>query len=141
MNIHFSLLDSTHIPAIIPLIQDFTSHKFPDQILQKRFEEMFTQNYECVGIFDQDKLMGVTGLWYQTRHYAGKSCETDHVYIHPDYRSKGVGNGLFAFIEKHAKKKGCEAIELNTYVQNAPSHKFYYKEGFNIIGFHFAKYF
>lgn len=141
MNIRFLLLDATHILEIIPLIQDFTSNKFSDQILEQRFAEMFTQNYECVGVYDGDQLIGITGLWYQTRHYAGKSCETDHVYIAPSYRSKKIGEQLFAFIERHARGKGCEAVELNTYVQNASSHKFYYNAGFNIIGFHFAKYF
>lgn len=141
MNIHFSLLDVSHIPLIIPMMQDFTSNKFPAQVLDQRFTEMFTQNYECVGVFDNKKLIGISGLWYQTRHYSGKSCEADHVYINPDYRSKGIGEQLFAFIEKHAKQKGCEAVELNTYVQNTSSHKFYYKTEFNIIGFHFAKYF
>jgi len=88
MNIHFLLLDATHILEIIPLIQDFTTNKFSDQILEQRFAEMFTQNYECVGVYDGAQLIGITGLWYQTRHYAGKSCETDHVYIDPSYRSK-----------------------------------------------------
>lgn len=141
MNIRFLLLDTPHIDEMVPMIQDFTSNKFSDQILKQRFEEMFTQNYECVGVYHDQQLVGITGLWYQTRHYAGKSCETDHVYIHPAYRSKGIGDQLFAFIEAHAKQKGCEAVELNTYVQNSPSHKFYYNAGFNIIGFHFAKYF
>lgn len=141
MNIRIQLLDSSHIAEIIPLIQDFTENKFPDHVLQQRFQEMFTQHYECVGVYDDTKLIGVTGLWYQTRHYAGKSCEADHVYIDPNYRSNGIGKQLFAFIEAHAKKQQCEAVELNTYVQNAPSHKFYYNTGFNIIGFHFAKYF
>ena len=85
---------------------------------------MFAQNYECVGAYNGNTLIEITGLWYQTRHYAGKSCETDHGYIHPSYRSKGIGEQLFAFIDKHAHQKGCEAIELNAYVQNAPSHKF-----------------
>jgi hypothetical protein len=49
MNTHFLLLGATHILEIIQLIQDFTSNKFLDQILEQRFSEMFTQNYECVG--------------------------------------------------------------------------------------------
>jgi GNAT superfamily N-acetyltransferase len=91
MNTHFLLLDATHILEIIQLIQDFTSNKFLDQILEQRFAEMFTQNYECVGVYDGVQLIGINGLWYQTRHYAGESCETDHVYIDPSCRSKGIG--------------------------------------------------
>ena len=80
MDIRFLLLDDTHIKEIIPMIQDFTLNKFSDQILLQRIEEMFTQNYECMGVYDGKVLVGITGLWYQTRHYAGKSCEADHVY-------------------------------------------------------------
>lgn len=58
MNIHFLLLDATHILEIIPLIQDFTSNKFLDQILEQCFAEMFTQNYECVGVYDEAQLIG-----------------------------------------------------------------------------------
>ena len=117
----------------------FNEHKFSAEVLKKRFEAMFQQHYECVGVFEEDRLIGVTGLWYQTRHYSGKSCEVDHVYIDEKHRSGGIGKQLFAFIETHVKAKGCEAIELNTYVQNAASHKFYFNLGFKILGFHFLK--
>ena len=63
----------------------------------------------------------------------------DHVYIDERFRSGGIGKQLFAFIEAHVTSKGCEAIELNTYVQNSASHKFYYNLGFKILGFHFLK--
>ena len=139
MPIQFSLLGPKDIPKIIPLIQVFNEHKFSVEVLQKRFEEMFHQHYECVGVFEENRLIGLTGLWYQTRHYSGRSCEVDHVYIDEKYRSGGIGKQLFAFIETHAKAKGCEAIELNTYVQNAASHKFYFNLGFKILGFHFLK--
>lgn len=139
MDYRFLLLSSKNIPEIIPLIQRFTDHKFPDSLLKERYQNMFTENYECIGIYQDKQLIGLTGLWYQTRHYAGKSCEADHVFIEEAHRSKGLGKKLFSFIETHAKGKGCEAVELNTYVNNAPSHKFYYNSGFSIIGFHFVK--
>jgi GNAT superfamily N-acetyltransferase len=63
----------------------------------------------------------------------------DHVYIDDAYQGKGLGKRFFEWIYKYVKQKGCEAIELNTYVQNHPSHKFYYNEGFKILGYHFVK--
>ena len=100
---------------------------------------MFEQNYECWGIQLDEKLIGVFGLWFMTRHYAGRSCEPDHVYIEKDYRSKGIGKQLFQWIYTYAKKKGCETSELNTYVSNYPSHKFYYNEGYETWGYHMVK--
>jgi diamine N-acetyltransferase len=44
--------------------------------------------------------MGVCGLWFQTRHYSGKSCEPDHVLIKAKYQGLGLGNKIFKFIEQ-----------------------------------------
>jgi len=139
MPFQFKLIESSQINTIIPLIQKLTAHKFSDDVLKQRFAEMVTQNYECAVIYDDDTLIGVTGLWFCTRHYAGKTVEIDHVYIEEDYRSKGLGKQFLSWIYDYAKTKGCNTVELNTYVQNYPSHKFYYNEGFEILGYHFLK--
>lgn len=133
MSYTFKIIKKSNINSIIPLIQKFTDNKFTDAILELRFSEMVNQNYECAGIFDGDKLIGISGMWFCTRHYSGKSVEVDHVFIDDAYRGKGLGKQFFK------KQKGYEAVELNTYVQNYPSHKFYYNEGFQILGYHFLK--
>ncbi len=46
---------------------------------------------------------------------------------------------LFDWIHQCAKNKGCNTSELNTYVQNYSSHKFYYNHGYQIYGCHFYK--
>lgn len=139
MGLEFKILSADHIADMIPLMQKFTERKFTDQLLKKRFKEMFTQNYECAGIFDGEKLIGISGMWFCTRHYSGKSVEVDHVFIDDNYRGQGLGTQFFKWIYKYVKQKGCEAIELNTYVDNHPSHKFYYNQGFKILGYHFVK--
>ena len=139
MDIHFQIIQKEFISEIIPLIQEFTDNKFPNDILEIRFNEMFTQNYECIGVFKGDMLIGLCGLWFQTRHYSGKSCEPDHVYIQPEYQGLGLGNKMFDYVERYCKEKGCESLELNTYVQNTSSHKFYYNLGYKILGYHFFK--
>ncbi|NER12435.1 GNAT family N-acetyltransferase [Leptobacterium flavescens] len=139
MSFVFKQIPQEEIEIILPLVQKLTNYKYPDELLLGRIREMAGQNYECVGIYDGDKLIGCSGLWFMTRHYAGKSVEADHVYIEEDYRSKGLGKKFFQWIYEYAKNKGCEAVELNTYVNNHPSHKFYYNEGFAIYGYHFFK--
>lgn len=135
----FRIIENRNINSIIPLIKKFTNNKISDVVLKERFSEMITQNYECAGIFEGEKLIGVSGMWFCTRHYSGKSVEVDHVYIDDNYRGKGLGKQFFKWIYNYVKQKGYEAVELNTYVQNYPSHKFYYNEGFEILGYHFFK--
>jgi GNAT superfamily N-acetyltransferase len=135
----FKIIDKSDINCVIPLVQKLTNDKLPDSILQDRFAEMVTQNYECAGIYDENTLIGISGLWYCTRHYSGRSVELDHVYIDDAYRNKGLGNKFMDWITAYVRSKNYETIELNTYVQNHLSHKFYYNQGFNILGYHFLK--
>ena len=135
----FNKILKEQIPQILPLIQKLGNYQFPDATLQSRFEEMFEQNYECYGIFYRERLVGVFGLWIMTRHYAGRSCEPDHIFIEEEYRNKGFGKDLFEFIYKYAEEKGCETTELNSYVSNYRSHKFYLNQGYEIKGYHFLK--
>ena len=135
----FKIIEKDNINLVIPLVQKLNENKIPYQVLKERFSEMVNQNYECAVIFDSEKIIGVCGLWFCTRHYSGKSVEPDHVFIDDAYRGQGVGKQFFKWIYEYVLTKGCEAIELNTYVSNSASHKFYFNEDFKILGYHFLK--
>ena len=60
-------------------------------------------NYECVGLFVDGFLIGISGLWYSTRHYIGKTVEPDHVIIDENYRGKKLGKQFFDWIHKNRK--------------------------------------
>ena len=132
------ILPKEKIFDIIPLLSQL-NESTPEAILKERLLEMVEQNYECIVMYDKLKIIGICGIWYMTRQYIGKSMEVDHVVIDNTYRSKGLGRVLFDWIYEHVKSKGCEASELNAYVNNPKSHKFYHNEGYNIYGFHFLK--
>lgn len=139
MSYEFSILPNDDLEQIIPLVYQLNDGEVSEKLLKSRFDEMKHQSYECAVIFDGNTLVGVTGLWFCTRHYVGKSVELDHVYILPEHRGNGLGKQFMAWINNYVKALVCNSIELNTYVQNYPSHKFYYNEGFEILGYHFLK--
>tara|TARA_R110002049_G_scaffold274391_2_gene452319 strand:- start:604 stop:1029 length:426 start_codon:yes stop_codon:yes gene_type:complete len=139
MSFVFKIIEKENINSVVPLVEKLNDYKMSSQVLEQRFYEMIHQNYECAVIYDGSKLIGVCGLWYCTRHYSGKSVEPDHVYVDEDYRGQGLGKQFFKWIYSYVKEKGCEAVELNTYVSNFASHKFYFNEDFKILGYHFLK--
>ena len=139
MKIVFRIIPSSDILIIIPLLRKLGSEDVSEEDLRERVLEMAQQNYECIGIYDKEKLMGICGMWFQTRHYAGKSMEVDHVIIDDTYRNHGIGGQMMEFVYNYARKKSCKWVELNTYVHNFPSHKFYYNQGFVAKGYHFVK--
>lgn len=110
-------------------------------LIRERALAMFSYaNYVCFGAFSGPDLVGITGGWFTTRLYSGKQLELDHVIIAEAYRAHGIGSDFFDFVEKWARDQhGCEAIELNSYVRNPRSHKFYFARGYEILGFHFQQ--
>ena len=102
--------------------------------------EMFNlPTYHCFGLWQNGKLVAVSNGWITVRFYSGKQLEVDNVIVDPELRSQGVGKYFFACIQDWAVRNDCNTIELNTFVQNSKSHKFYYNEGYAILGFHFQK--
>ena len=139
MDLAFNKILEKDVDMIIPLVKELGENKVEDSLLRKRFVEMFNQNYECFGVYYEGKLVGVFGLWFMTRHYAGKSCEPDHVFLKSEYQNLGIGKRIFEFIFSYALEKDCETTELNSYVHNLKSHKFYMNLGYVIKGYHFLK--
>ena len=139
MSYQFKILQGNELYSVIPLVFELNEGRVSVALLESRFNEMRTQNYECAVITYDEEIVGVTGLWFCTRHYIGKSVELDHVYIMPKHRNKGLGKQFMNWIHNYIEQKGYKSMELNTYVQNYPSHKFYYNEGFEILGYHFFK--
>lgn len=139
MELAFNKILKEDLHLVIPIIMEYGEYQTEEALLKLRFEEMFDQNYECFGVYSGEEMIGIFGLWFMTRHYAGKSCEPDHVYLKPAYQNKGYGKEIFNFIFDYAKERGCETSELNSYVHNFKSHKFYMNHGYIIKGYHFLK--
>ncbi len=139
MNLEYKFIDPENILSIMPLLTQ-VNKKISAVVLEKRLKEMVQQNYKCLGIYDEEKLIGICGLWFMTRHYCGRSMEPDHVMIDPAYQNKGIGKQLFEWLFRYADENGIEATELNTYVNNHGSHKFYFNLGYIIKGYHFVRF-
>lgn len=102
-------------------------------------EDMLRHGYRQVGVFEGDKCIGISGFWISTKLYSGKYVELDNVVIDRDYRSKGIGKLLCDWVVEQGRSEGCETAMLDAYAENQDAHRFYFREGFIIRGFHFLK--
>jgi GNAT superfamily N-acetyltransferase len=111
-----------------------------EKYIQKTLEQMQElENYTCFGLYEKDKLIGVSSGWTTVRLYCGKQLELDNVIIDEKQQSKGLGKIFFDKIEAWSLQNNYKSLSLNTYVSNSRSHKFYYNQGYSILGFHFQK--
>jgi len=132
------LIDKNKMQVIIPLLQKLNSTVTKNE-LEERIPEMVAQGYECVGIYDDQRLIGISGMWLLTKYYIGRHLEPDNVFILPEYRGKGVGNLLMDWIHQYARSRNCRGLELNCYLNNAEGRKFWKNQGYEEVGYHFRK--
>lgn len=137
--LEFRELTTADSNAIVPLANKL--HPTIDaEKIRAYLAEMFNlPTYHCFGLWQNGKLIAMSNGWITVRFYSGKQLEVDNVIVDPEIRSKGVGKYFFTCIQDWAVLNGCHTIELNTFVQNSKSHKFYFNEGYAILGFHFQK--
>lgn len=137
-DLQIRLLKEVELPSIVPLVNKLNP-KLSEEVLSERLQQMIPQGYECVGIFHGSRLIGISGIWIQTRFYCGKMIEPDNVFIEPEFRGQGIGKKLMQWIYALGRARGCVVSELNCYVANTAGQEFWKSEGFEVLGFHFQK--
>lgn len=133
------LIPKQEIATIIPLLRLLNNNAITDQVLEERMQDILQRNYECAGVYDQEKLIGICGVWVLNKFYVGKHIEPDNVMILPEYQGKGIGEQMMQWIYDYGRSQGCIASELNCYVSNEKGIKFWINQGYKILGFHFQK--
>lgn len=130
-------LSKTNKVEIIEFTKKLNPNKSESDLF-KNLDDMFEfQNFCILGLVQDERIIGISRM--TVRFYSGRQLEVDNFIIDAKIRSQGLGQVFLTLIEEWAKEKGCQTIELNTYVQNSRSHKFYFNSGYSILGFHFQK--
>jgi ribosomal protein S18 acetylase RimI-like enzyme len=101
--------------------------------------EMVKNNYKQAICFYQNKPIGVSGFWINSKIYSGKYLEIDNFVVDEAFRGKEIGRQLCNFLIDLAKNENCEVVMLDAYLENINAHRFYEKTGFQKKGFHFIK--
>lgn len=135
---NIQLIPKDKILSIIPFLQQLNP-KISKSTLEQRLQDMIQSGYECVGVYEHKKIVGISGLWFLTKYYVGKHVEPDNVYILPEYQGKGLGKLIINWIFEYAKSNGCMASELNCYTDNKKGQKFWNQMGYELVAYHYQK--
>ena len=121
-----------HITVLNAIYPSLTIEEY-----DRELDQMLSQNYGQVAVFDDEICIGISGFWIGTKLWCGKYLELDNIVVLEKYRSKGVGKLLFDFLHKKAVENDCTMLSLDSYTHNFKAHKFFYNQGFSPKGFHF----
>ncbi|MDB2414235.1 GNAT family N-acetyltransferase [Rickettsiales bacterium] len=116
------------------------SQMYPD-MTKAHYEEIIPQRvdsgYRMAAVFDdENNCICCTGFWISYRFYCGKFLQMDNLVTDKNNISKGAGKEIVNWIKDLAKKENCKRIILDSYVENFDAHRFFYREGFIIRGYH-----
>jgi GNAT superfamily N-acetyltransferase len=98
-------------------------------------KEMIPLQYKQIGVFEDEKIVGISGYWVNTRLWCGKYIDIDD----EKYRSKGIGEMMTQWLHNEAEKLNCNISVLDVYVENFAAHRFYFRQGYVARGYHFTK--
>ena len=69
----------------------------------------------------------------------GRFLYVDDLVTLPDHRSRGYGAALLTWLAGFAAQQDCEQLHLDSGIQRKDAHRFYEREGMELMGHHFRK--
>ena len=134
------LIPKEKLHTILPLVSLLNHGNIEYAVLEERLKDIIAMGgYECIGVYDDEELIGICGIWILNKFYAGKHIEPDNVYIKEAYRSQGIGELMMNWMLDYARKIGCIGSEVNCYVKNEKAGKFYERHGYEPLAYHYFK--
>ena len=104
-----------------------------------RLRQVFANGGRMTVVAEDDAVRAVA-LWRVIENtYEGRRLYVDDLVADEALRSRGYGKQLFDWLELRAGALGCDVITLDSGVQRAGAHKFYFREGMHVPSFCFRK--
>ena len=107
---------------------------YPAQI-----ERMVGEGARLAQLVDEGEVRAI-GLWrvFETT-YCGRRLEIEDLVSSEAHRSRGYGAALLRWFDAQAIELGCPTTTLHSAVHRDRAHRFYFREGFHIMDFHFSR--
>jgi GNAT superfamily N-acetyltransferase len=102
-------------------------------------QRVFAGGARMVVAVDGSTVAGVAVFRIHENTFAGRQLYVDDLVTDGARRSQGVGRVLMHWLESRARQQGCQVLALDSGVQRARAHRFYFREGFRIASYSFRK--
>jgi len=114
-------------------------YKFDEATYRNYLEQMIPNGYEQMIALEADSCVALAGFWVGVKLYCGRYVELDNVVVAAGHQGRGIGKQLCLEIEAEARRRACTTALLDAYVENFAAHRFYFREGYIVHGYHFLK--
>jgi GNAT superfamily N-acetyltransferase len=119
-------------PVMAELRPHIVQEKFVPQVRRQQ-----KHSYCLAYLEDEGAIQAVVGFRIAESLAWGKYLYVDDLVSRAPRRSHGYGRELFNWVVEFAKSEGCEALHLDSGVQNFAAHRFYLGNKMIISSHHF----
>ncbi|HEY0251601.1 MAG TPA: GNAT family N-acetyltransferase [Kofleriaceae bacterium] len=104
-----------------------------------QLEQMMKEGARVVHLVDdgEPRALAVWRLFHTT--YCGRRLEVEDLVTSSTRRSNGYGATLLRWLGAQGRAAGCQTITLHSATHRDRAHRFYFREGYHILAFHFSK--
>lgn len=120
-----------------PLHRDLRPQLPPDYVAT--MSRVFASGARLVVATQDDAVVGLAVWRVLENTMFGRFLYVDDLVTDRALRSRGVGTALLSRCEGVAVELGCRELVLDSGVQRAAAHRFYFREGLAVRAFNFGK--
>ena len=92
-----------------------------------KMQALFGSGGEMCVVVEGALVVGVAVFRYYENTFSGRKFYVDDLVTDEAFRSGGIGHAMLAFLEKLARGRGCDSLELDSGTQRTRAHKFYFR--------------
>jgi GNAT superfamily N-acetyltransferase len=126
------------IRRCLPVLLQLRPHLTADALVAA-VQRMEAHGFRLVFASDEEgEVRAVAGYRVTEMLRTGLMLEVDDLVTDATGRSRGYGRALLDWLRAEARALGCSVLELDSGVQRHAAHRFYFREGMHILGYHFS---
>lgn len=119
-------------PIMVQLRPHLTEQEFIDRV---KYQQQ--GGYFLVYVEEHNTVKAVAGFRVLETLADGRKLYIDDLVADASERSRGYGGALLDWLVDYAKSQEAVSVQLDSGVQRAGAHRFYFRKGMNISSFHF----
>lgn len=126
------------ISRCFPIMMQLRSHLTEAEFVN-RVQRQQQAGYFLVYVEKNNSIKAVAGCRLMETLIDGRLLYIDDLITDTSERSQGYGSALIDWLINYAKSQGCVSLQLDSGVQRAAAHRFYFRKGLTISSFRFKR--
>ena len=124
--------------ACYPLMRQLRPHLQGETEFLERWQRQSAAGYRILAVQRAGRPVALAGCRLQENLIHGRFLYVDDLVTDAALRGSGLGERLLTRLKQEARAQGCAKLVLDTGLDNALAHRFYYRQGLLGVALRFA---